>query len=106
MSSAEKECDQPYHHEDNGWRCCTYHGEGEEACHHCKHCGQFIRPSKMGEPCPGPPKVEPAGLIWKPTSGAGAGENERIFTMEPAVLVFGGGVLEFLRENEDQLEDK
>ncbi len=43
-------------HEPSGLECCVGHMTGDwqplPACQVCKHCGQFIRPERMGEECP------------------------------------------------------
>lgn len=40
-------------HLDGGRRCLAIHHDGEGACILCGICGEWIRPSQMGEECPG-----------------------------------------------------
>ncbi len=47
-------------HRDGGSRCLAEHweknGDLAQPCIRCEQCKKFIRPEKMDDECPGPPK--------------------------------------------------
>lgn len=48
---------------ENGQRCTVGHGDGEGGCLYCSACGEWVRPSRLKDPCPARNALQPGEVL-------------------------------------------